>query len=58
MNFWKSDWEVVLIVLIAAGACTAQQMSTARKSIECVDHGGTWHANGSCSPDYCERIAK
>jgi len=58
MNFWKSDWEIVFVVLISVAGCTAQHWNAARKSIECVDHGGAWVATGSCSPDYCERAKK
>jgi hypothetical protein len=58
VNVRKYDWEIVLVVFLLCGNCTAQQAVVAKKSIECVEKGGTWHAANACSSDYCERAAK
>lgn len=54
MSFWKSDWELVAIVLIASSCSVAEAALTGSRSAECVKAGGTWRQANGCAADYCE----
>lgn len=58
MNFWKSDWEIVAVILLIASCSVAEQVVVPRGSAECVKAGGAWHGDKACDPGYCERSAK
>lgn len=58
MNFWKSDWELVAVVLILASCSVATQAITASGSSACAKTSGKWRSGKGCDPSYCEGASK